>query len=107
MINIQVVERKALSHLSFAREFYVAIHFLSNGILEPNATYRWRRRNSRFRHFNRASPANMGPSQRSTLCDVETCSRPIGWGCFGRENRQALVQLHLWLRIRERHFTFP
>jgi hypothetical protein len=38
-VNLQVVERKALGNLSFAREFCVANHFLSSGILQPGAAY--------------------------------------------------------------------
>jgi Protein of unknown function (DUF775) len=58
-VNFQVVERKALGHLSSAWEFRVPNHILSSGILQPGATYNWRRRNGRFRHFNRASPTNI------------------------------------------------
>jgi hypothetical protein len=58
-VNLQVVERKALGHLSFAWEFCVAIHFLSSGILQHGATYNWRGRNGRSGHLNRASPTNI------------------------------------------------
>jgi hypothetical protein len=51
-VTLQVVERKALGHLSFAWEFRVAIHFLASGILQPGATYNWRRRDGRSRHFD-------------------------------------------------------
>ncbi len=38
-VNLQVVERKALGHPSFAWEFRVANHFLTSGIFQPGATY--------------------------------------------------------------------
>ena len=70
--TLQALERKTLGDLSIAWEFRVTILVLSSGVLEPSAAHKWRRRNGRFRHFDRASPANTGASQRPALCNGQT-----------------------------------